>query len=78
MSVEWLFSAIVFTCLMIITIVVIFGGIIAVRDETYTFNEYLTDLSSLWKILLGALIGTFGRAFMPVLAKLGEASKGEK
>ena len=75
MSVEWLFTAIVCTCLVIITIVVVFGGIIAIQDETYSFNEYLVDLSSLWKILLGALIGTLGRALLPAITALGEIGK---
>ena len=70
MSVEWLFSAIVITSLGIITIVVIFGGVLCVKDDTYTFSEYLTDLSSMWTILGSALIGTAGRALLPLVARL--------
>lgn len=70
MTVEWLFSAIVLTSLGIITLVVIVGGILCVQDQSYTFNEYLHDLSSLWTILMSALLGTTGRALLPLIARL--------
>lgn len=69
MSVEWLFSAIVFAALTIITLVVVVGGIVCVQDEAYTFNEYLNDLSHLWTVLASALLGTLGRALTPLIAK---------
>ena len=75
MSVEWLFSAIVFASLLIITIVVVIGGIVCVRDETYHFNEYLSDLGSLWKVLVAALTGTLGRALLPLIAKWAAPAK---
>ena len=43
MSTEWLFTAIVVTALAIITIVVIFGGVLVVKDDDYDFAEYLAD-----------------------------------
>lgn len=70
MTVEWLFTAIVFTSLGIVFLVVIVGGIVCVQDNGYTFNEYLKDLGHLWTVLASALLGTVGRAMLPLLAKL--------
>lgn len=72
MSVEWLFSAIVLASLAIITIVVIFGGILCVQDDDYHFSEYLSDLSGMWAMLAAALLGTLGRALLPLVKKLSE------
>ena len=72
-TVEWLFSAIVITSLAIVTLVVIAGGFLVVRDDDYEFAEYLSDLSGLWKILVSALIGTMGRALLPLIAKLARS-----
>jgi dethiobiotin synthetase len=71
-SVEWLFSAIVVTALAIIVIVVVAGGFLVVQDEDYSFAEYLADLSGLWTILVSALLGTLGRALLPLVAKLSK------
>jgi hypothetical protein len=71
-SVEWLFSAIVVTSLVIVTLVVIAGGFLVVQDEDYEFAEYLSDLTGLWKILASALLGTLGRALLPLVAKLSK------
>jgi hypothetical protein len=68
-TVEWLFSAIVFAALGIIVIVVVVGGIVCIKDDTYTFAEYLTDLSGLWTVLGSALLGTLGRALTPLIAR---------
>ncbi len=70
MSVEWLFSAIVVTALAIIVLVVVAGGFLVVRDDDYEFAEYLSDLQGLWTILVSALLGTLGRALLPLVAKL--------
>ena len=78
MSVEWLFSAIVITSLGIITIVVIFGRVLSVKDDTYTFSEYLADLSGLWTILASALLGTTGRALLPLIASLASRGRDAK
>lgn len=75
MSVEWLFSAIVIASLAIITLVVIFGGILCVQDEDYEFAEYLADLSGLWTMFASALLGTLGRALMPLIARVGKSEK---
>lgn len=75
MSVEWLFSAIVVTSLAIVVLVVIAGGFLVVRDDDYEFAEYLADLSGLWKILVSALVGTMGRALLPLVAKLSKAGE---
>jgi hypothetical protein len=72
MSVEWLFSAIVIASLSIITIVVIAGGILVVQDDDYDFNEYLSDLGGLWTILGSALLGTLGRALLPLIARFSK------
>lgn len=48
----------------------IVGGILCVQDAAYTFAEYLSDLTSLWTILASALVGTTGRALLPLVAKL--------
>jgi dethiobiotin synthetase len=72
MSVEWLFSAIVIASLGIITIVVFFGGVLVVKDDDYDFAEYLNDLSGLWTLLASALLGTLGRALLPLVAKLSK------
>ena len=72
MSVEWLFSAIVVASLLIVTLVVIAGGFLVVQDDDYEFAEYLTDLTGLWKILGSALLGTLGRALLPLVAKLSK------
>lgn len=69
MSVEWLFSAVVFAALVIVIIVVVIGGIVCVRDVEYSFAEYLSDIASLWKVLASALLGTLGRALTPLIAK---------
>jgi hypothetical protein len=72
MSVEWLFSAIVVTSLLIVTLVVVAGGFLVVQDDDYEFAEYLSDLGGLWKILVSALIGTMGRALLPLIARLAK------
>jgi hypothetical protein len=72
MSVEWLFSAIVVAALTIICLVVVVGGIVCVQDEDYSFAEYLGDLSNLWAVLISALLGTMGRACLPLIAKLSK------
>jgi hypothetical protein len=72
MSVEWLFSAIVLASLAIITIVVIAGGVLCVQDDDYSFAEYLGDLTGLWTLLASALLGTLGRALLPLVAKLAQ------
>jgi hypothetical protein len=72
MSVEWLFSAIVIASLLIITLVVIAGGFLVVQDEDYQFDEYLADLTGLWTLLGSALLGTLGRALLPLVAKLAK------
>jgi hypothetical protein len=72
MSVEWLFSAIVIASLLIVTLVVVAGGILCVQDDKYEFAEYLADLTGLWKILASALLGTLGRALLPLIAKLAK------
>jgi hypothetical protein len=71
-SVEWLFSAIVIASLAIVTLVVIAGGVLVVQDDEYEFAEYLSDLTGLWKILGSALLGTLGRALLPLVAKLAK------
>lgn len=72
MSVEWLFSAIVIASLFIIALVVIFGGVLVIKDDDYDFAEYLADLSGLWTLLASALLGTLGRALLPLVAKLSK------
>ena len=72
MSVEWLFTSIVVTSLLIVTLVVIAGGFLVVRDDDYEFAEYLADLTGLWKILGSALLGTLGRALLPLISKLSK------
>ena len=48
------------------------GGVLVVRDDDYEFAEYLSDLTGLWKILASALLGTLGRALLPLVAKLSQ------
>lgn len=53
----------------IVVIVVIAGGFLVVQDDDYEFAEYLSDLSNLWVMFASALVGTLGRALLPLVAR---------
>ena len=42
----------------------IVGGIVCVRDPAYNFSEYLADLTSVYKLLIGAVAAAFGNVYV--------------
>jgi hypothetical protein len=61
---KFLFTAVVFTVLTIVVLVVGVGGVVCIRDPNYTFSEYLADLSWIYKLLALAVIAAIGNAWV--------------
>ena len=72
MCVEWLFSAIVIASLLIITLVVLAGGFLVVKDDDYQFDEYLSDLTACGRSSARRSWGHWGRALLPLVAKFAK------
>lgn len=58
------FTVIVIVCLFLVAFIVVVGGIVCVRDPNYNFSQYLADLTSVYKLLLGAVAAAFGNAYV--------------
>jgi hypothetical protein len=58
------FTAIVVVCLFLVAFIVVIGGIVCVRDNDYTFSQYLADLAGVYKLLIGAVAAAFGNAYV--------------
>ena len=59
-----IFTVIVIVCLFLVAFIVIVGGIVCVRDPNYNFSEYLADLTSVYKLLIGAVAAAFGNVYV--------------
>lgn len=59
-----LFAAIVYVSLGIVCFVVVVGGIVCITDGSYDFNEYITDLTGIYKVLLTAVVSAVGHAYV--------------
>ena len=57
------FTSIVIVCLFLVAFIVVVGGIVCVRDDHYTFSQYLGDLTGVYKLLLGAVAAAFGNVY---------------
>lgn len=61
---ETLFTILVGIAAGMIAFVVIVGGIVCVIDASYTFGEYLTDLTNVWPYLVGAIVSVLLRSLI--------------
>jgi hypothetical protein len=59
-----LLVAAVTVALAITVWVVIVGGIVCIKDEDYTFAEYVSDLDAIYKLIATAVIGAIAHAYM--------------
>ena len=53
----------------VIAFVIVVGGIVCVFDSSYTFAEYLKDLTHVWPYLAGAVIAALLRSFVATKGK---------
>lgn len=65
-----IFTVIVVVCLFLVAFIVVVGGIVCVRDPNYNFSQYLADLTSVYKLLIGAVVAAFGNVY--VASKSGD------
>ena len=61
---EALFTILIGIAAAIIAFVVIVGGIVCVADASYTFGEYLSDLTNVWPYLVGAIVAVLLRSLI--------------
>jgi pilus assembly protein TadC len=64
-----LITVMVMFVLAVIMYVIVVGGILCIQDQGYNFSDYLDDLSRLQPILIAAVVGALGRAFVPLLRR---------
>lgn len=58
-----LFMLIVYFSLGITAFIVIIGGIVCVKDDNYSFSEYVVDVGSVYRLLAAAVAAAFGQAW---------------
>jgi hypothetical protein len=61
---ERLFTLLIYLAIAVIAWVIIVGGIIAIREETYTFNSYLRDIAVVVPYLFGAIVAVLLRSLV--------------
>ena len=55
--------------------VVVVGGIVCVKEEEYTFAEYLGDLAGIHRLLLTAILAAVGHAIMQLRPEMLRGSR---
>ncbi len=61
---ETLFTILVGIAAGVIAFVIVVGGVVCVADTSYTFQEYLTDLTNVWPYLVGAIVAVLLRSLI--------------
>ncbi len=61
---ERLFTLLIYLAIGVIGWVIVVGGVIAIREETYTFNSYLRDIAVVVPYLFGAIAAVLLRALV--------------
>lgn len=73
-----LFEAIVYIALGLVAYIVVLGGIVCVKDEDYTFTQYLVDIKGVYKLLVVAIIGAIARELVTRMGTKVEPGPGMK
>jgi hypothetical protein len=58
---ESIFSYLIALAGGVIAFVIVVGGIVCIFDTSYTFAEYLKDLTNVWPYLAGAIVAVLLR-----------------
>ena len=68
-----LITVMVLFVLAVIMYVIVVGGILCIVQDSYSYAQYLKDLSRLQPILVAAVLGALGRALLPLLRRSPDA-----
>jgi hypothetical protein len=64
-----LLAVLVFFVLGCIGWVIFVGGILCLRETSYTFDNYLSDLTRLHGLLVAAIVGAIARELLPAIER---------
>jgi hypothetical protein len=63
---------VVIVALLITAYVVVIGGVVCIRDDDYTFAEYVADLGAIYRLLATAVVGAIAHGWLEQQNRKGE------